>query len=45
MLCDQAIERDIASGGAGIDVAIIDKDGFKMLDKKEVNKMLEEIKK
>lgn len=36
-----AIERDIASGGKGIDVAVIDKSGFKMLKEKEV----EEIKK
>jgi len=31
-----AIERDIASGGKGIDIAVITKDGYKMLDKKEI---------
>jgi proteasome beta subunit len=40
-----AVERDIASGGSGIDVAVVDKDGFRMLDGKEVDKILEEIKK
>lgn len=40
-----AIERDIASGGKGIDVAIIDKNGFKMLKKEEVEKIIEKLKK
>lgn len=37
-----AIERDIASGGKGIDVAVIDKDNFKMLSEEEVQKLLKE---
>lgn len=40
-----AVERDIASGGRGIDVAVIDKDGFKMLKKSEVEKIVESLKK
>jgi len=40
-----AVERDIASGGKGIDVAVIDKDGFRMLKKEEVQKILESLKK
>jgi len=40
-----AIERDIASGGRGIDVAIVDKSGFKLLEKEEVERMLESLKK
>ena len=40
-----AIERDIASGGKGIDIATIDKDGFKLLKEDEVNKIVESIKK
>jgi len=40
-----AIERDIASGGRGIDMAVIDKDGFKMLKKSEVEKIIESLKK
>ena len=35
-----AIERDIASGGKGIDVAVVDKSGFKMLSRAEVDKIL-----
>ncbi|MEM5776991.1 MAG: archaeal proteasome endopeptidase complex subunit beta [Candidatus Aenigmatarchaeota archaeon] len=35
-----AVERDIASGGKGIDVAVIDKNGFRMLSEEEVQKML-----
>lgn len=35
-----AVERDIASGGKGIDVAVIDKNGFKMLSEEEVQKMI-----
>jgi proteasome beta subunit len=38
-----AIERDIASGGKGIDVAIIDKNGFRMVSEEEVQKMLKSI--
>ena len=40
-----AVERDIASGGIGIDLATITKDGFKMLNKSEVEKILENLKK
>ncbi len=40
-----AIERDIASGGKGIDVAVVDKDGFKMLSKAEVDRIIESLKK
>ncbi|MCD6591243.1 MAG: archaeal proteasome endopeptidase complex subunit beta [Candidatus Aenigmarchaeota archaeon] len=35
-----AVERDIASGGSGIDVAIITKDGFKMLAEEEIKKLM-----
>ncbi|MBU5687800.1 MAG: archaeal proteasome endopeptidase complex subunit beta [Candidatus Aenigmarchaeota archaeon] len=35
-----AVERDIASGGKGIDVAVIDKNGFRMLSEEEIQKML-----
>lgn len=40
-----AVERDIASGGKGIDIAVIDKDGFKLLKDTEVEKVVESIKK
>ena len=40
-----AVERDIASGGKGIDVAVIDKNGFKLLKEAEVEKILESSKK
>ncbi len=40
-----AVERDIASGGRGIDVAIVDENGFKMVDKEEVERILEKLKK
>ena len=40
-----AVERDIASGGKGIDVAVITKDGFKMLSQEEVEKILKNLKK
>ena len=30
-----AVERDIASGGIGYDIAVIDKDGFKLLNDEE----------
>lgn len=40
-----AVERDIASGGKGIDVAVVDKDGFRLLNKREVEKIIEEVKK
>ena len=40
-----AVERDIASGGVGIDVAVIDQKGFKMLSKQEVEKIIESLKK
>ena len=35
-----AIERDIASGGRGIDVAVITKNGFKLLKKEEIESVL-----
>jgi proteasome beta subunit len=35
-----AIERDITSGGRTIDVAVITKEGFKLLKKEEVEKIL-----
>lgn len=35
-----AIERDIASGGSGINLVVIDKDGFHKLSKEEVKKLL-----
>lgn len=35
-----AIERDIASGGKSIDVAVITKDGFKLLPKEKINSLL-----
>ncbi|MEM0473634.1 MAG: archaeal proteasome endopeptidase complex subunit beta [Candidatus Aenigmatarchaeota archaeon] len=34
-----AVERDIASGGKGIDVAVIDKNGFRLLTQEEVQKI------
>ncbi|MCS7106042.1 MAG: archaeal proteasome endopeptidase complex subunit beta [Candidatus Aenigmarchaeota archaeon] len=37
-----AIERDIASGGKSIDVAIITKDGFKLLEKEEIEKIIKQ---
>jgi proteasome beta subunit len=40
-----AVERDIASGGVGIDVAVIDQKGFRMLSKQEVEKIIESFKK
>ncbi len=40
-----AVERDIASGGIGIDIAVIDSKGFKMLKKQEVDKIIESLKK
>ena len=36
-----AVERDIASGGEGMDVAVIDKDGFRLLKNSEVKKLME----
>ncbi|MEM7825293.1 MAG: archaeal proteasome endopeptidase complex subunit beta [Candidatus Aenigmatarchaeota archaeon] len=35
-----AVERDIASGGKSIDVAVITKDGFRLLEKEEIEKIL-----
>jgi len=35
-----AVERDIASGGRGFRVAIIDKEGFRELDASEINKYM-----
>jgi len=35
-----AIERDIASGGSGIDVAVINKEGIRFLKKEEVESLL-----
>lgn len=40
-----ATERDTASGGRGIDLAIIDKTGFKLLEKEEVERILQSLKK
>ena len=40
-----AVERDIASGGIGLDVAVIDSKGFKLLKKQEVEKIVEGLKK
>jgi proteasome beta subunit len=40
-----AVERDIASGGVGMDLAVIDSKGFKMLSKQEVDKIIESLKK
>jgi len=40
-----AVERDIASGGIGIDVAVIDSKGFRILEKQEVDKIIEGLKK
>ena len=40
-----AVERDIASGGVGMDLAVIDSKGFKMLNKQEVDKIIESLKK
>lgn len=37
-----AIERDIASGGKSIDVAVITKDGFRLLEKEEVEKLIKQ---
>jgi proteasome beta subunit len=37
-----AIERDIASGGKSIDVAVITKDGFRLLEREEVEKLMKE---
>ncbi|MCX8179287.1 MAG: archaeal proteasome endopeptidase complex subunit beta [Candidatus Aenigmarchaeota archaeon] len=37
-----AIERDIASGGKGIDLAVIDKNGFKMASEEEVQKLIKD---
>ncbi len=37
-----AIERDIASGGKSIDVAIITKDGFRLLGREEVEKLIKQ---
>jgi len=40
-----AIERDIGSGGKGMNVAIIDEKGFRMLKEEEVKKLLESVNK
>ncbi|MFH8132463.1 MAG: archaeal proteasome endopeptidase complex subunit beta [Candidatus Aenigmatarchaeota archaeon] len=37
-----AIERDIASGGKSIDVAVITKDGFRLLEKEEIEKIMKQ---
>jgi len=34
-----AVERDIASGGKGIDIAVIDKNGFRLLKDSEIEKL------
>ena len=38
-----AVERDIGSGGKGIDIAIVNKDGFKLLEEAEVKKIVEKL--
>ena len=40
-----AVERDIASGGIGMDIAVIDSKGFKLLGKQQVDKIVEGLKK
>ena len=40
-----AMERDAASGGKGIDIAIMDKKGFRYVDEKKINEIMEKIKK
>ena len=40
-----ATERDAASGGIGIDVVVLNKQGFKRLSREEVNKIITSIKK
>lgn len=35
-----AVERDIASGGKGFTIAVIDKDGFKLLTDQEIKKYM-----
>jgi proteasome beta subunit len=35
-----AIERDIGSGGSGIDVAVINKNGFRMLSDAEIKNLM-----
>ena len=39
-----AMERDAASGGKGIDVAIMDSKGFRYVDKNKINKIIEKVK-
>ena len=34
-----AIKRDIASGGAGIDIVVVDSRGFREVSEKEVKKL------
>jgi len=36
-----AVERDIASGGKGMDIAVIDEEGFRLLKDSEVQKLTE----
>ena len=38
-----AIERDIGSCGKGIDIAIINKDGFRLLNESEVKKIIDKL--
>jgi len=40
-----AVERDIASGGKGFDVAVITKEGVKLLSDEEIKKIVESLKK
>lgn len=40
-----AMERDIASGGKGIDVAVIDQKGFRLVEQSEVQKILNSMQK
>jgi len=43
MAVKAAVERDIGSGGKGIDIAIVNKDGFKLLEEAEVKKIVEKL--
>ena len=36
-----AVERDIASGGKGMDIAVIDEKGFRLLENSEIEKLIE----
>ncbi|PIW41198.1 MAG: proteasome subunit beta, partial [Candidatus Aenigmarchaeota archaeon CG15_BIG_FIL_POST_REV_8_21_14_020_37_27] len=36
-----AVERDIASGGKGMDIAVIDEKGFRLLSDSDIKKIIE----